>query len=65
MSEVGPLMSTDGQNLNRPSVHQALRTQPPTFPIVAIDGLCDDTNSVYRPGRNDRAGARGSGALAD
>jgi len=59
------LVSTNGQNLNRPSVQQALRNQPPTFLIVAIDGLCDDTNSVYRRGAKIAPALEGVRALAD
>jgi len=51
-------LSTNGQNLDRPDVVQALIDYPPTYLIVALDGLTDETNSVYR------AGARVAPALA-
>ncbi len=44
------LLSTNGQNLPEPRVQEALRAHPPTYLIVALDGLCDETNSVYRRG---------------
>jgi radical SAM protein with 4Fe4S-binding SPASM domain len=50
--------STNGQNLNNPEVQRALINYPPTYLIVALDGLTDRTNSVFR------AGARLEPALA-
>ena len=44
------LLSTNGQNLDDPRVIEALIHFPPTFLIVAIDGLTDETNSEYRLG---------------
>jgi MoaA/NifB/PqqE/SkfB family radical SAM enzyme len=44
------LISTNGQNLDRPDVQSALREHPPTYLIVALDGLTDETNAVYRKG---------------
>ncbi len=44
------LLSTNGQNLNDVTVLQALISYPPTFLIVALDGITDETNSVYRVG---------------
>src|SRR5512139_2253123 len=44
------LLSTNGQSLSTPRVQEALREHPPTYLIVAIDGLTDATNSVYRKG---------------
>jgi radical SAM protein with 4Fe4S-binding SPASM domain len=44
------LISTNGQNLDNPAVLKALIDYPPTYLIVAIDGLTDETNSVYRVG---------------
>ncbi len=43
-------LSTNGQNLNDDKVLQALIDYPPTYLIVALDGLTDDTNSVFRVG---------------
>lgn len=53
---VATLLSTNGQHLDRPEVQQALLDFPPTYLIVCLDGLTDDTNQVYRRGaRLDRA----------
>jgi radical SAM protein with 4Fe4S-binding SPASM domain len=43
-------ISTNGQNLSNPSVIEALINHPPTYLIVALDGLTDETNSAYRVG---------------
>jgi radical SAM protein with 4Fe4S-binding SPASM domain len=43
-------LSTNGQNLDDPRVLKALIEYPPTYLIVAIDGLTDETNSKYRVG---------------
>ena len=59
------LLSTNGQNLNRPAVQAALRNEPPAFLIVAIDGLTDETNSVYRRGARLAPALEGARALAD
>jgi radical SAM protein with 4Fe4S-binding SPASM domain len=55
---VATLLSTNGQALVRDSVIEALAGYPPTYLIVCIDGLTDETNSRYR------AGARLAPALA-
>jgi len=44
------LLSTNGQNLDHEEVIEALLEEPPTCLIVAIDGLTDATNSMYRVG---------------
>lgn len=44
------LLSTNGQNLNREDVIQAIMNDPPTYLIVAIDGLEDATHVKYRVG---------------
>ena len=44
------LLSTNGQNLNQKRVLEAIQKFPPTYLIVATDGLTDATNSVYRKG---------------
>ncbi len=43
-------LSTNGQNLGDNRVIAALINQPPTYLIVAIDGLTDETNTVFRVG---------------
>jgi len=58
------LLSTNGQTLNHPRVQDALRRFPPTYLIVAIDGLCDETNSVYRRGARLAPALEGVRALA-
>lgn len=47
---MGILLSTNGQNLNDERVQQALLREPPTYLIVAIDGLTDETNARFRKG---------------
>jgi MoaA/NifB/PqqE/SkfB family radical SAM enzyme len=47
---VATFLSTNGQNLNSEKVIRALAAFPPAHLIVAIDGLTDETNSVYRVG---------------
>jgi len=47
---VATLLSTNGQALERDSVIEALASHPPTYLIVCIDGLTDETNSRYRAG---------------
>ncbi|MBP1749040.1 MAG: Radical domain protein [Deltaproteobacteria bacterium] len=43
-------LSTNGQNLEDERVVKAIIDSPPTYLIVAIDGLTDATNSQYRVG---------------
>jgi radical SAM protein with 4Fe4S-binding SPASM domain len=59
------LLSTNGQSLNTARVQEALRQHPPTYLIVAVDGLTDDTNSVYRKGARLAPALEGVRALAD
>jgi radical SAM protein with 4Fe4S-binding SPASM domain len=47
---VATLLSTNGQNLDDGKVLQALLSYPPTYLIVCLDGLTDETNSVFRVG---------------
>ncbi len=47
---IATFVSTNGQNLDNPDVIQALIDYPPTYLIVALDGLTDDTNRIYRTG---------------
>lgn len=42
--------STNGQRLNDDRALSVLLDYPPTYLIVAIDGLTDETNSVFRVG---------------
>ena len=48
--DVVTLLSTNGQSLNNDRVVETLIQAPPTYLIVAIDGLTDETNSRYRVG---------------
>ncbi len=59
------LLSTNGQNLNQERIQKALRNQPPAYLIVALDGLCDETNSQYRKGARLQPALEGVRALAD
>ena len=47
---VQSLLSTNGQTLNKEKVIHALVDFPPAHLIVAIDGLTDATNGVFRVG---------------
>ena len=47
---VNPLLSTNGQNLSDESVLEGLVEAPPTYLIVALDGLTEETYSLNRPG---------------
>jgi radical SAM protein with 4Fe4S-binding SPASM domain len=59
------LLSTNGQNLNQDRVQEALQNEPPGYLIVAIDGLCDKTNSLYRKGAKLATALEGVRALAE
>lgn len=59
------LLSTNGQQLATDRVQRALRTHPPTYLIVAIDGLTDETNTVYRRGARLEPALAGVKALAE
>lgn len=48
--QVAFLLSTNGQRLNDERILNALIDTPPTFLIVAVDGLTDETNSTFRVG---------------
>jgi organic radical activating enzyme len=48
--KIAVLLSTNGQHLDRNEVIEAIMQHPPTFLIVAIDGLTDETNSRFRVG---------------
>jgi radical SAM protein with 4Fe4S-binding SPASM domain len=47
---VATLLSTNGQKLHDDRIIDTLIAYPPTFLIVAIDGLTDETNSRFRTG---------------
>lgn len=51
-SGVMTILSTNGQALQRAEVRSALLDHPPTYLIVALDGLTRATNSLYRTGGN-------------
>jgi radical SAM protein with 4Fe4S-binding SPASM domain len=48
--KIATFLSTNGQTLNDEKVLNALINEPPTYLIVAIDGLTDETNSQFRTG---------------
>jgi len=50
MRGVITLFSTNGQQLNHERVLKALIEEPPDYLVIALDGLTDETNSVYRVG---------------
>jgi radical SAM protein with 4Fe4S-binding SPASM domain len=62
---VATLLSTNGQSLTTPRVQEALRSHPPTYLIVALDGLTDETNSVYRRGAKLQPALEGVKELAE
>jgi radical SAM protein with 4Fe4S-binding SPASM domain len=47
---INTLLSTNGQNLNNDNVLKALIDYPPTYLIVALDGITDETNTRFRVG---------------
>jgi radical SAM protein with 4Fe4S-binding SPASM domain len=47
---IATLLSTNGQKLNNEQAVDALVQEPPSYLIVAIDGLTDETNSKFRVG---------------
>ncbi|MFP4027274.1 MAG: radical SAM protein [Candidatus Brocadiia bacterium] len=47
---VNTVISTNGMKLYEPEVRDQLLENPPLHLIVALDGLTDQTNSVYRVG---------------
>jgi len=48
--DVVTLLSTNGQHLNKPRNLEALANEPPDYLILALDGLTDETNTMYRVG---------------
>jgi MoaA/NifB/PqqE/SkfB family radical SAM enzyme len=59
------LLSTNGQCLDSDRVQSALQAHPPSYLIVAVDGLTDETNQVYRKGARLAPLIAGVRALAD
>jgi radical SAM protein with 4Fe4S-binding SPASM domain len=57
-------VSTNGQNLHRPDVQEALLAYPPALLIVAIDGLTEGTNARYRVDASLEQALEGVRALA-
>ncbi|MDF1551812.1 MAG: radical SAM protein [Deferrisomatales bacterium] len=47
---IATLLSTNGQNLDDDPIIDTLTEEPPTYLIVALDGLTDETNSRFRVG---------------
>jgi radical SAM protein with 4Fe4S-binding SPASM domain len=47
---ISTFLSTNGQNLNDDKVLKALIDYPPTYLIVCLDGLTDETNTRFRVG---------------
>lgn len=47
---ISTFLSTNGQKLEDDRVLQALIDHPPTYLIVCLDGLTDETNSKFRTG---------------
>jgi radical SAM protein with 4Fe4S-binding SPASM domain len=63
--KITTFLSTNGQRLMNHSVAHALVEFPPTHLIVAIDGLTDETNSVFRSGARLKPVLDGVRQLAD
>lgn len=61
---VTTILSTNGQNLEDETVVKALISYPPTYLIVCLDGLTDETNSVFRIGARLDTALRGIRNLA-
>jgi radical SAM protein with 4Fe4S-binding SPASM domain len=47
---INTIISTNGQNLNDDKVLKALIDYPPTYLIVCLDGISDETNAKFRVG---------------
>ena len=47
---IATFISTNGQNLDNDRVVESIIASPPTYLIVAIDGITDETNSHFRVG---------------
>ena len=59
------LVSTNGMNLREEKILKALTLHPPSYLIVAIDGLSEETNSQFRIGSKLEAILEGVHQLAD
>ena len=59
------LISTNGQTLDRSTVQRALQENPPTYLIVALDGLTDETNALFRKGARLAPALAGVRAMAE
>lgn len=64
-SGVVTFLSTNGQNLDRESVIEAIAGAPPCYLIVALDGLTDETNAAFRKGAKLEPALRGVARLAE
>jgi radical SAM protein with 4Fe4S-binding SPASM domain len=62
---IATLMSTNGQNLNDEKVQQALIDYPPTYLIVALDGITDETHSKFRVGAKVGKAVEGVRSIAE
>ena len=62
---VTTLLSTNGQNLDDEEVREALIKYPPTYLIVCLDGLTDETNSAFRVGAKLKPALDGVKRLAE
>ena len=62
---VATLVSTNGQNLDDERVIAALADYPPTYLIVALDGLTDATNAAFRTGAHLAPALEGVRRLAE
>lgn len=60
-----PLLSTNGQNLDQEAVIEGLLRHPPEHLIVALDGMTDATNSVYRVGARLEPALKGVRRMSD
>jgi radical SAM protein with 4Fe4S-binding SPASM domain len=61
---VTTFISTNGQNLDDEKVLKTLIDYPPTFLIVALDGMSDETNSLFRVGAKVKPALSGVHRLA-
>jgi radical SAM protein with 4Fe4S-binding SPASM domain len=57
-------LSTNGQNLDDPKVQDQLLADPPTYLIVAIDGITEETHATYRVGASLKKALAGVRQLA-
>lgn len=63
--DAATLLSTNGQNLDDESIIQGLVQNPPTYLIVALDGLTDETNSRFRVGAKLEPALKGVRRIAE